>query len=130
MDEKKKNGVAATVSNSSALDSKDRSRSGADALPLKAKPLHIAAASAPDHNSGNKSKASATPSSNENNNTPNKSAHTPEDASNKQGPQKKRRKVTHGTALTYFIVVPQLDTLSALVVDPWGIQLCVSVFVR
>lgn len=92
MDKKKKNGLAATA------EAKDR-MPGAD-TPAKAKPAHIAAA-ASEHN-GDKSRASATPSSDkEKGNTPSKTTHAPDDA-NKQGP-KKRRKVTHGTALTYSI---------------------------
>lgn len=124
MDKKKKNGAAATISSTTAPDSRDRSRSGADALPLNSKPIPIAAASGPEHNGSSKSKASAAPSSGEKGNAPNKNAHTPEDAS-KPGPQKKRRKVTHGTALTYYIVAFQPDRLSAPVVAPQGIELCV-----
>lgn len=98
MDKKKKNGVAASSGGKDRLPSTD--------TPIKAKPAHIAAsasasASAPEHN-GDNAKASATPSSEkEKSSTPSKTTHALDDAS-KQGPQKKRRKVTHGTALTHY----------------------------
>lgn len=100
MDKKKRNGVAAKP------EGKERAPLGTE-TPIKAKPVHVAAsasasASASDHN-GDKIKASATPTSDKDRcSTPSKATHAPDDA-NKQGPQKKRRKVTHGTALTYSI---------------------------
>lgn len=57
-------------------------------------------------NNGNGSKASATPTGDQDNDTRTKThSHTPDDA-NKPGPQKKRRKVTHGTALPVHHLTP------------------------
>lgn len=99
MDKKKKNGVAANA------DARKDRASSTD-TPIKAKPAHIAASTSSDRN-GDKSKASATPTSDkEKCSTPSKTTHTPDDA-NKQGPQKKRRKVTHGTVpFTCSICLP------------------------
>lgn len=121
MDKKKKNGVAAN-----ADGRKDRA-SSID-TPIKAKPAHIAASTSSDRN-GDKAKASATPTSDkEKCSTPGKTTHTPDDA-NKQGPQKKRRKVTHGTVtLPAPFVCPLWMILSKTlryIVIP-GANFCVS----
>ncbi|KAF3765500.1 hypothetical protein M406DRAFT_329406 [Cryphonectria parasitica EP155] len=89
MDKKKKNGAAG----SSSTEGKDKDRpSEGDAStprPVKATPLRPS-------NNGERSKASATPGSDRDSSSTTTKAqtHTPDDTT-RQGPQKKRRKVTH-----------------------------------
>lgn len=87
--EKKKNG------GTGSSEDKDHTPQSESASPSKPKPAHIASGSG---DNSDKSKA-GTNSGSDKDNTPSKThAHTPDDAT-KQGPQKKRRKVTHGMAL-------------------------------
>lgn len=92
MDKKKKHGATGSS------EGKDHSTSQKNSA-SKPRPTHIAPTGS--GNNGNKFKAS-TNSSSDRDNTPigtsKTHAHAPDDAV-KPGPQKKRRKVTHGTAL-------------------------------
>lgn len=106
MDKKaKKNGGSGTSEDKDRAD--QRGSASASVSPSKSKPAHIAPGSA--HN-GDKSKA-GTNSGSDKDSTPVKShPHTPDDAG-KQGPQKKRRKVTHGTALSHAHLPTYLSCL-------------------
>lgn len=86
MDRKKKNG--ANVS-----DDQDNTKSDRDSRPV---PAHTV--------SGDGDRARASTSASSDKDSSKAQSHAPDDA-NKQGPQKKRRKVTHGTALSLFFIL-------------------------
>lgn len=119
MDKKaKKNGGGSGISDDKdGADQQASESASASVSPSKSKPAHIAPGSA--HN-GDKSKA-GTNSGSDKDSTPVKSHLHVQDDAGKQGPQKKRRKVTHGTAaLTHpptclpFLRAPSLNHLNVL----------------
>lgn len=139
MDKKKKNGVPART----AAEDKDSAaiKSAAPSKPLS-KQAHtkLAPGSASTKATGNTKSGAAdrdkkttttttTPTGSKSN-----TAHAPDDTGSKQGPQKKRRKVTHGTALNLptaacpLVVLP--TTIWQPVVTPRDTHLLASLLVR
>lgn len=157
MDKKKKNGVIASI----AADKDSAANKSATPSKPLSKQAHtkIAPGSASGNNSERSTKAKNTGSANSSTDrdktpTGKSNAHAPDDAGSKQGPQKKRRKVTHGTALTcyyccccmsvcldaFILSCPAplpfptnpkcLSTVQVPVVNLWVTRLLVSFFVR